>query len=71
MISTGSPSPAPGKIWSRNGAKPQGANLAIALYRWDRMTEGLSDTEFAEIDDFYLRRLGANEKASVLRRLAA
>ncbi len=60
-----------GQILVKEWGEAAGRNLAIALYRWDRMTEGLSDTEFAEIDDFYLRRLGANEKASVLRRLAA
>ena len=45
--------------------------LAVALFRWDRITEGLSDRDVAAVDDFYLRRLHANERAAVLRHLAA
>jgi len=44
---------------------------AAALFRWDRMTENLSERDVAAVDDFYLHRLGASERASVLRRLAA
>ncbi len=37
----------------------------------DEMTEDLTETEEAEFDDFYLRRLRPQERAAVLRRLAA
>ena len=35
------------------------------------LLEGLSERETAQIDDFYLHRLDAGERAAVLRRLAA
>ena len=45
-------------------------NLARALFRWDRLTFALDDADFAALDDFYLNRLTATERAAVLRRLA-
>ncbi len=48
-----------------------GRRLATALYRWDRMIADLTETEEAEIDDFYLNRLQPQERAAVLRRLAS
>ncbi len=35
------------------------------------MIADLTETEEAEIDDFYLNRLRSQERAAVLRRLAA
>ena len=60
-----------GQILVREWGDEAGRKLATALYRWDRMTEDLTETEEAEIDDFYLNRLRSQERAAVLRRLAA
>ncbi len=60
-----------GQILVREWGESAGRNLATALFRWDRMIENLSDRDVAAVDDFYLRRLGAGERAAVLRRLAA
>ena len=60
-----------GQILVREWGESAGRNLAVALFRWDRMIENLSDRDVAAVDDFYLRRLGAGERAAVLRRLAA
>ena len=60
-----------GQILVREWGDDAGRKLAVALYRWERTVEGLSDTEFAELDDFYRLRLRPQERAAVLRRLAA
>ncbi len=60
-----------GKILVKEWGASARQNLARALFRWDRLTFGLDDADFAALDDFYLNRLTASERASVLRRLAA
>ena len=54
------------KEWGADAAR----NLAVALHRWDRLTQYLSDEEFDQLDDFYLNRLTDTERAAILRRLA-
>jgi hypothetical protein len=44
--------------------------LGVILSRWDRLCSQLSDDDFVMLDDFYRMRLGAAERAAVLRRLA-
>ncbi len=39
------------------------ARLGIALARWDRMTEGLSDPDFKTLDTFIRNRLAPRERA--------
>ncbi len=58
-----------GQILAGDWRHETGRNLAVALYRWDRMIEGLSEREVAAVDDFYRNRLDAGERAAVLRRL--
>ena len=60
-----------GQILVKEWGDDAGRKLATALYRWERTVEGLSDQEFAELDDFYRLRLRPQERAAVLRRLAA
>ncbi len=60
-----------GRILVEEWGDEAGRKLATALYRWDRMIADMTETEEAEIDDFYLRRLRPQERAAVLRRLAA
>ncbi len=60
-----------GQILVREWGDEAARKLAVALYRWERLIADLSETEEAEIDDFYLRRLRPQERAAVLRRLAA
>ncbi len=60
-----------GRILVGEWGDDAGRKLATALYRWERTVEGLSDAEFAELDDFYRLRLRPQERAAVLRRLAA
>ena len=60
-----------GRILVGEWGDEAGRKLAVALYRWDRMIADLTETEEAEIDDFYLKRLRPQERAAVLRRLAA
>ena len=60
-----------GRILVKEWGDDAGRKLATALYRWERTVEGLSDAEFAELDDFYRLRLRPQERAAVLRRLAA
>lgn len=59
-----------GQILAKEWGQDAGRRLAVALFRWERLTENLSDTEFAELDDFYRLRLRPQERAAVLRRLA-
>ncbi len=44
--------------------------FSVILFRWERLTEPLSDAEFDQLDDFYRNRLRPHERAAVLRRLA-
>jgi hypothetical protein len=60
-----------GRILVGEWGDEAGRKLATALYRWERLTENLSDSEFAELDDFYRLRLRPQDRAAVLRRLAA
>ena len=60
-----------GRILVEEWGDEAGRKLATALYRWDRMIADLTETEEAELDDFYLNRLRPQERAAVLRRLAA
>ena len=60
-----------GQILVEEWGDEAGRKLAVALYRWDRMIADLTETEEAEIDDFYRLRLRPQERAAVLRRLAA
>ena len=48
-----------GQILAGDWRHETGRNLAVALYRWDRMIEGLSEREVAAVDDFYRLRLDA------------
>ena len=59
-----------GKILVKEWGASARQNLARALFRWDRLTFGLDDADFAALDDFYLNRLTDTERAAVLRRLA-
>ena len=59
-----------GKILVKEWGPSARQNLARALFRWDRLTFALDDADFAALDDFYLNRLTATERAAVLRRLA-
>lgn len=60
-----------GKILGAEWGDETPRKLANVLYRWDRLTERLSDTEMVELDDFWRHRLRANERAAILRKLAA
>ena len=44
--------------------------LAVALFRWDRLSAPLDDATFDALDDFFRNRLRPEERASVLRTLA-
>lgn len=59
-----------GKILVAEWGADAAHRLNTALFRWDRMTDDLDDTEFDEIDDFFRNRLRPHERAAVLRRLA-
>jgi len=59
-----------GKILVKEWRASARQNLARALFRWDRLTFGLDDADFAVLDDFYLNRLTDTERAAVLRQLA-
>ncbi len=59
-----------GKILVKEWGASARQNLARCLFRWDRLTFGLDDADFAALDDFYLNRLTDTERAAVLRRLA-
>lgn len=60
-----------GKILGAEWGDETPRKLANVFHRWGRIVERLSDTEFVELDDFWRNRLRANERASILRRLAA
>ncbi len=60
-----------GKILAGEWRDAAPRHLGIALGRWDRLTADLSDDDFDKLDDFYRNRLTADERAAVLRRLAA
>ncbi len=60
-----------GKLLVPERGDAAGRRLAIALFRWERLVDLLSDREFGELDDVYRNRLRPHERAAVLRRLAA
>ncbi len=53
--------------WGADAAR----RLAVILHRWDRLTADLSDDEFDRLDHFFRVRLQPQERAAILRRLAA
>ena len=59
-----------GKLLIPEWGADAGHKLAVALFRWERLVTPLTESEFAEIDDFYRRRLRPRERAGILKRLA-
>lgn len=50
--------------WGRDSAK-----VGAIFSRWDRLTGGLNEADFAELDDFVGKRLSADEVAKIMREL--
>lgn len=59
-----------GKILVKEWGGDAARRLAVALYRWDRLTFRLNDDDFDALDDFFRKRLRPQERAAVMRRLA-